>query len=92
MRKVLNVGLAGLTALTIGLSPISQARTIQTDKPDSRELGKGWDEVICIGCVAAGTVTLLSGAAGWGILIANAEATAVIVVGCINACKSALDE
>ncbi|MBU6367978.1 MAG: hypothetical protein KJT01_17320 [Gemmatimonadetes bacterium] len=67
--------------------------TAPTATPAPRpEAGGGWDEVVCGACVAAGTVVLFSGAAGWGVLLANPSLTGGVIGMCLNACRSAIKE
>lgn len=57
------------------------------------EVGGGWDELICAGCVGVAAYTLFTGGAIMlPVLLTNPTAVGTLTGACIMACRSVLEE
>lgn len=75
----------------------SSARTLPAPTPAATEVGGGSAALTCLGCVAAGVLSLASGSAGAAVvtlLIGGAEAVAIggVALTCTTACVTYLSQ
>lgn len=81
-RVVLGLALVAMNTQVFAATPVRRQPTTTS--------GRGWmDSFTCIGCLAAGTLIVYSGAAAWTLLLVNSAATIKAVDTCVDACVSA---